>query len=152
MEIILAKAPGGYLVPVDQDSTEEIAKLKTGQGVRVTMKKMRNVQHHRKFFALLNLAFDAWEPAVTEFKGEPIKKNFDRFRNDITVLAGYYEATVNMRGDVRMVAKSISFGSMEQSEFDKLYSAVIDVILQRILTNYTRDDLDEVIDRVLRFT
>jgi len=152
MEIILTKAPGGYLVPVDQHGTDEIAKLKTGQGVRVTMKKIRNVMHLRKFFALLNLAFEAWEPAAVEFKGEPIKKNFDRFRNDITVLAGYYEATVNMRGEVRMVAKSISFGSMDQSEFDKLYSAVIDVVLQRILTNYTRDDLDEVIERVLRFT
>lgn len=152
MEIILSKAPGGYLVPADQQSADELAKLKVGQGVKVTMKRIRNVQHHRKFFALLNLAFDAWEPAVVEFNGEPIKKNFDRFRNDITVLAGYYEATVNMRGEVRMVAKSISFGSMDQSEFDKLFSAVIDVILQRILTNYTRDDLDEVIDRVLRFT
>lgn len=152
MEVILAKAPGGYLIPADQQSAEEVAKLKTGQGVRVTMKKIRNVMHLRKFFALLNLAFDAWEPAVTEFKGEPIKKNFDRFRNDITVLAGYYEATVNMRGEVRMVAKSISFGNMDQSEFDSLYSSCIDVILQRILTNYTRDDLDEVIERVLRFT
>lgn len=152
MKIHMRKDAGGILVPVDDEAAAELQKIKTGTVVSVEVKRVRNYQFLKKFFALLNLAFDAWEPAVTEFKGEPIKKNFDRFRNDITVLAGYYEATVNMRGDVRMVAKSISFGSMEQSEFDKLYSAVIDVILQRILTNYTRDDLDEVIDRVLRFT
>lgn len=152
MKIHMRKDAGGILVPVDDEAAAELQKIKTGTVVSVEVKRVRNYQFLKKFFALLNLAFDAWEPAVTEFKGEPIKKNFDRFRNDITVLAGYYEATVNMRGDVRMVAKSISFGSMDQSEFDKLYSAVIDVILQRILTNYTRDDLDEVIDRVLRFT
>jgi hypothetical protein len=152
MELILAKAPNGSLVPVDQQAMDELAKLKVGQGVRVKVTRMRNYKFHRKLFALLNVAFDAWEPLALEYKGEKVAKNFERFRSDVTVLAGYYEATVNLRGETRLEPKSISFSSMDQDEFEKLYSAVIDVVLQRILTNYTRDDLNNVVEQVLRFS
>jgi len=152
MEIVVAKAANGCLVPVDPQGIEEIAKLKTGQGVKVTIKRMRNLGHHRKMFALLNLAYEAWEPAVQQYKGEAVAKNFESFRNDVVVLAGYGEASYNFRGEIRVRAKSMAFGSMSQDEFEKLYSAVIDVVLTRILTQYTRDDLDNVIEQVLRFT
>lgn len=152
MELILTKAPNGSLMPVDQHSIDELAKLKIGQGVRVQLTRMRNYAFHRKFFALLNIAFDAWEPTAKEYKGQPVAKNFERFREDVTILAGYYTSSVNLRGDVRLSAKSISFSSMDQGEFEKLYSAVIDVVLQRILANYTRDDLDNVVEQVLRFS
>lgn len=151
MEIYLAKAAGGYLVPVDQQSTEAMAKLKAGQGVKVTIKRVRNIGHHRKFFALLNLAFDAWDPVEQQYKGEKVEKNFDQFRNDIVVLAGHGEASYNFRGEVRVRAKSLAFGNMSQDEFEGLYQSVVQVVLSKILTNYTRDDLDEVIERVLRF-
>lgn len=151
MEIYLAKAAGGFLVPVDQQSTEALAKLKAGQGVKVTIKRVRNLQHLRKFFALLNLAFDAWEPVELEYKGERVQKNFDQFRNDVVVLAGFGEASYNFRGEVRVRAKSLAFGNMSQDEFESLYQAVVQVVLSKILTNYTRDDLNEVIERVLRF-
>ena len=45
----------------------------------------------------------------------------------------------------RLKAKSMSFANMEQDEFDVLYYAVHDVIRQRILTNYSREELDEVL-------
>jgi hypothetical protein len=150
-ELVLTKAPGGALIPVDPQAAEFIAKLKVGQGVTAAIKRHRNPGHHRKFFALLNVAFDAWEPVEATYKGQVVGKNFDQFRNDIVVLAGFYEMAVNLKGETRLTAKSISFGSMDQDEFDTLYNATCNVILQRILTNYTRDDLDAVIDRLMGF-
>ena len=41
---------------------------------------------------------------------------------------------------------------MDEIEFETLYSATIDVILSRILTKYTRQDLDNVINQLLAFT
>lgn len=152
MEIVLAKAANGALMPVDQQSVDAVAKLKLGQGVKVSIKRVRNLGHHRKMFALLNIAYEAWEPPAQQYKGETVQKNFDAFRNDVVVLAGYGEASYNFRGEVRFRAKSMSFGSMPQEEFEALYSAVINVVLSRILTNYTRDDLDEVVNQVLSFT
>jgi hypothetical protein len=150
-ELVLTKAAGGVLVPIDPQAAEYIAKLKTGAAVRAMVKLQRNPAHHRKFFALLNLAFDHWEPAANTYKGQVVGKNFDQFRNDITVLAGYYEMAVNLRGETRLTAKSISFASMDQAEFDQLYNAVVNVILKHVLMNYTRDDLDAVMDQLLGF-
>lgn len=152
MEIVLAKAANGCLVPVDQQGIEAIAKMKLGQGVKVVMTRHNNVAFHRKLFALANLAYEAWEPDGIEHKGVPITKNFSQFREDITILAGFYETRVRLNGELRFIAKSWSFASMPDEEKDRLYSAIIDVVLTRILTNYTRDDLDNVVEQVLRFT
>jgi len=151
MELYLSKAAGNYLVPADQQSAEAITKLKLGQGVKVTLTRARNIGFHRKFFALLNLAYDAWEPSEKQYKGETVLKNFDTFRHHVCVLAGYGEASYDLHGNVKVTAKSISFANMSQDEFESLYSAVVQVILSKILTNYTKDDLDEVIERVLNF-
>lgn len=152
MELVLAKAANGSLVPVDQQSIEAIAKLKLGQGVKVTVTRHNNVAFHRKIFALANLAYEAWEPVNKEHKGVPILKNFDQFREDITILAGFYETRVRLNGEVRFIAKSWSFARMPDDEKDRLYNGIINVVLSNILTNYTRDDLDNVVNQVLSFT
>lgn len=150
-DIVLAKTASGALIPADQQAQDFLAKIKLGAGVTVSIKRHRNIGHHRKYFALMNLAFDAWEPECKKYKGEHVLKNFDQFRNDVTVLAGHYEPATTLKGDVRLTAKSISFGSMSQDDFDSLYNATINVILSRVLTSYRRDDLDEVVERLLRF-
>lgn len=150
-EIVLTKVAGGVLAPIDPQAAEFIAKLKTGAAVRATVKQQRNPRFHRKFMALLNLAFDAWEPAEATYKGQVVGKNFDQFRRDVTILSGHYEMAVNLKGETRLTAKSISFANMDEIEFGDLYNAACNVILQRILTNYTRDDLDAVIDRLMGF-
>lgn len=150
-DIVLMKAAGGALIPADQQATDYIAKLKLGASVTATMRRQRNPAFHRKFFALLNLAYESWEPVGNTYKGQQVSKNFEQFRNDVTVLAGHYEMAVTLKGETRLTAKSISFGSMSQEKFETLYNATINVVLQRILTNYTRDDLDAVIEKLLRF-
>lgn len=151
-EIMIMKTLGGALVPCDPQAAEFIQKMKVGAGVRAKVSKTRNTFFHRKFFALLNHAFDAWEPAQKEYKGIAIQKNFEQFREDVTILAGFYEMNVRLDGSIRFSAKSISFASMSQDEFENLYSAVINVILSRILTNYTRGDLENVINQILSFS
>ncbi|ALK97007.1 hypothetical protein AB595_21740 [Massilia sp. WF1] len=150
-EIVLTKTPAGALAPMDPQAADYIAKLKTGAAVRATVKQQRNPRFHKKYFALLNLAFDAWEPAEATYKGQVVSKNFDQFRNDIVCLAGFGEVAINLRGETRVTAKSISFANMAQDEFDNLYNATVNVILKHVLTNYTRDDLDDVIDRLTGF-
>lgn len=150
-EIVLTKVAGGVLAPIDPQAAEYIAKLKTGAAVRATVKQQRNPKFHRKYFALLNLAFDAWEPAANLYRGQIVGKNFDQFRNDIVCLAGFYEMAVNLKGETRLTAKSISFANMDQHDFDALYNATVDVILKHILTTYDREALDAVMDRLMGF-
>ena len=116
-----------------------------------------NIKFHRKFFALMHLAFDYWEPpkhgegsALSDKMA--IERNFDRFRYDVTILAGYYDATYRLNGDVRLEAKSISFGSMSEDDFEDLYSKVIDVIINRVCTQFSEYELrKQVEDMVLGF-
>lgn len=150
MEGYFIRVPQG-LVPSDNETAEAIKKVKIGNVIKIDFKQPRNYEYHKKYFALLNIGFDAWEPPEANFRGLPVQKNFERFRKDVIISAGYYEPVANIRGEVRAEAKSISFAKMSQEEFEKLYNATVNVILQKVLTNYTRSDLDQVVEQLVRF-
>lgn len=150
MEILLKKIDNA-LYPIDDEGAQWLFQCKNGQVVKAKISKPRNIGHHRKYFALLNLAYDSWNPEV-EYKGEIIQKNFDTFRENIQILAGYGDLTFNLNGEPRYRSRSISFGSMSPEDFEKLYSSVINVILQKVLHSYTEDDLERVVNEVLQFS
>lgn len=153
-ELTVIKRGDGCFYPVDQASQDEARKFKIGQHVTFKATRQRNPQFHRKFFALLNFAFDYWEmPELDDpkFAGIEPEKNFDRFRKDLIILAGFYDATYRIDGSVRFEAKSISFGSMSEDEFEKLYDGVFSVILKRILPHYQRHELESVVNELLQF-
>lgn len=150
-EISLTKTAGGLLAPADPQAVEYIGKLRLGGIVRATVVKPRNPKFMRKYFALLNVAFDAWEPPTKEYKGEPVQKNFEQFRRDVCILSGHYDTVYTLKGDVRLIPKSISFANMDDDTFADLFNSTVNVILGRILTNYTRADLDDVLERILAF-
>lgn len=142
----------GQLVPQGEDAADYIERLQDGQVIRAEVKRMRNYKFHKKFYALLDFAYDQWEPdSSLEYAGQPVQKNRKRFRKDIIILAGHYDSTVNLKGEVRLEAHSISFANMSEEDFEKLYSEAINVILTRILRNYTRADLEAVVAELLRF-
>ena len=150
-DVVLMKIAGGALAPVDQQGIDYLAKLKLGAGVKVKVTKHNNVAFHRKMFALLGLAFDAWESPALEYRGEAITKTIEQFREDITILAGFFDTAVRLDGSIRFTAKSWSFERMDDEEKERLYNSIINVVLSRILTKYTRDDLDNVVEQLLRF-
>jgi len=154
-EVVLVKTTGGALAPADDGARAFIEKIKAGQGVSATVRKARNVRFHRKMFALFKLAFDAWEPMTPlEYKGLPVSKDFDRFRKDMTILAGFYKAVYNARGEVRLEAESLSFGSMDEERFNLVYRAVLSVIWDRVLRSVgyaSKEQVDGVVEELLRF-
>lgn len=118
----------------------------------------RNSRFHRKFFAMLNAAFEMWDPppsAATSvaYGGEvhPVEKDFDQFRADVTIMAGFYDATYRVDGSVRLQPKSISFANMDDVEFEKLYNRVLNVILAKVLTDVTAGDIEQAANRILEF-
>lgn len=138
-------------VPADEISATTMEGMAPNAEFKAELTRPRNTAYHRRFFALLNIAFEAWDQPALEHKGRKIEKNFERFRKDITILCGHYETVVNIKGELRLEAKSISFASMDQEAFEKLYSTAIDAILKHILTNYTADDLNDQVDKIISF-
>jgi len=62
---------------------------------------------------------------------------FDRFRKDLTILAGFYEQTVRLNGEVRTEAKSLSYASMEPDEFERCYNAMINAAIKHVFGRTT---------------
>ncbi len=152
MELILTKTTSGTLAPSDEEGVNTLAKLKIGEGVKVSIKRVNNVEFHRKLMALLTLGFEIWEPKEQTYKGMVVQKNFDQFRKDITILAGYYEPVINFKGEVRLIAKSLNFSKMGQEERETLFNSVLNVLLKKVMTNYTHADLQNVLNQILAFT
>jgi hypothetical protein len=151
MRAFLRKLPGGIMRPDDDQSMEALKSVAVGAVISVEWKHPRNYKFHKKFFAMLHVGYEAWEPVEADHNGLPMQKNFDRFREDMIIAAGFYDTVINIRGEARAKAHSISFGAMDQEKFDKLYNAVADVMLKVVLKNYTKDDLESVVNEIIGF-
>lgn len=116
-DLMMAKGLGA-LRPADAESEEYLRSLAAGEVVRVKVWKPRNPQFHRKFFALLKLGFD----------NQNTYSNFDHWRRAVTIEAGFFEDLKMLDGTTVREAKSISWGSMDELEFSRLYYAALDVI------------------------
>lgn len=151
----MIRQPGGALIPATDEDAEALRKVKAGAAVRVEVKQIRNYKFLQKWFTLAKYAFDIWSETVPpqEYKGQPVKPSFDRFRKDLIILGGRFDAVYNARGEVRVEAKSISFANMSEDEFERLYSDTIDVILQKILggTGMTEEKLRNHVENVLAY-
>ncbi len=149
--IYLRKVGFDALRVEDETGAEELQRVKLGAVIKVEWVQPRNYAFLKKFYAMLRLAFDAWEPSAGA-NAFVLEKNFDSFREQAIILAGFVDATYSIAGDVTLRAKSIAFGKMREDEFENLYGKVATVLLERVLSNYTRADLDRVVDELLRFT
>lgn len=151
----MLKMPNGALVADDEESAELVRSMKVGQPVRCTLVKVRNYEYHKKFFSLVKFAFDIWSDTMPqmEYRGQPVQPNLARFRKDLTIMAGYFSPVFCANGEVRLEAKSISFASMAQCEFEALFSATINAVLQKILagTRLTEAQLRAHVDRVMAY-
>ena len=134
----MEKRQGAMLSAWDDFAIESLNGFKTGEVYEIEIKKPRNPAHHRKVFAFLQFCFHHWK-GDNEFQNE--SKQFDVFRNHLTVLAGFYDSFYNIKGEVRVEAKSLSYGSMSQSEFEVFYHAIINTALKHVFAGSTDENL-----------
>ena len=85
MRAFLLKLPGGILRPAGEEDVEALRTVAVGDVIDVAWKRPRNYKFHKKFFAMLKVGFDAWEPPELEYRGLPVEKNFERFREDVII-------------------------------------------------------------------
>ena len=127
MRLLVVSTPRG-LVPLGDDDYEEKKKLKLGQTYSVEVKVARNVDFHRKYFALISYAWEFLNEQETErFR---TKENFRKY---VEVAAGHCDVIFHPRlQEYVEIPKSISFGKMDNTAFDELYKRVKDVIFSII--------------------
>lgn len=154
-EMLLARTLQGTLAPTNDEDAERIRKFKAGATVRCQVTQMRNWKLHKKWFVLANYAFDIFKDTCEpmEYRGQPVQPCFERFRKDLTIMAGHFHPVFNARGEMRVEANSLSWGKMSEPEFEALYSATIDAILGKVLSNsrFTDDQLRNYVDTVMSY-
>ena len=150
-EIHMTRTAAG-LCPATAEGAEWLERIKMGKPVNVTVKQPRNGKFHRKFFAMLDVAYSNHDWPEIETKWGKATVSRDLFRKYVIVRAGHYEAALTPHGEVRAEPKSISWAKMDEGEFGKLYSDVLDVILREFLNNWTTGDMDRAVEMMLGFT
>ncbi|MEQ9091832.1 MAG: DUF1367 family protein [Balneola sp.] len=119
------KTDKGTLLPCTEKDREKFGKLGISEVVTVKAVDARNAGFHRKFFAMINTAFDT--------KPEKFDRHFpdaDALRKELLKRAGYYTSYIDFKGVTQYEAQSISFDSMGQEKFEEVYSRVLDVIIK----------------------
>ena len=130
MKLNLIRRADFSFIPASEDDKQAALKIKRGQVVEANIKVLRNYKLLRKFWAMVNTAFNFLSPQQQEF----FHDSADGFRCTLEVAAGYddefYDAT--RRAWVQK-PKSIAFDKMDEAEFDKLYEDVVNVVFKLFL-------------------
>lgn len=125
------------LKPLYDDDFDEKKKLKIGEVYTAEVKRFRSLEHHRKYFSLINTAW--------AYQNEKVENHFNHsveaFRKTVEIAAGWYEPIYSIeRKEWIHAPKSISFEKMGQDEFNDLYSSVKRVLFNTFLRNITEEE------------
>ena len=136
MKLNLINTLDGFKLATDADY-EQKRKLKIGEVYQVEIKLLRNYQFLRKYFALINCAW--------EYQPERVQKHFrdskEMFRETIQITAGYTEPFYSWEHKAFLdKAKSISFESMSEEDFIDLYEKVKNVLFKIFLKNISEEE------------
>lgn len=122
---LFIRRPQGF-VPADIMSEEAMNKVPVGSTVMLTVRRPRNVSHHRKLFALFHVVLeqtDRWADATVLLE-------------DLKLATGLFETRVSaLTGMPYPVPASISFAAMSQSRFEDWYAKAIRVLSDHLGTD-----------------
>jgi hypothetical protein len=140
MKLLVINTPRG-LVPLGDDDYEQKRKLKLGETYSVEVKVVRNVDFHRKYFALIAYAWEFLDEQETErFKDK------ENFRKYIEIAAGHCEVIFHPRlQEFVEIPKSIAFAKMDNTAFSDLYGRVKDVIFSIIGDRVTQEEFERLL-------
>ena len=134
--IELIKTSSGSFIPAYNSDHELSKKVKPGDSIAAKLTVHRSVGFHRKFFALIRYTFHHMnEDMLEKFPSE------EALRLELTLQAGYWSKHVTIGNKEIIYPQSIRFDKMDQVEFEKLYSTILDVILKWFIHEINEDDL-----------
>lgn len=130
------------LIPMYDSDLDEKHRLRIGDNVLCTIKRPRNYEFHKKYFALLRLTVANLPHLIQQqmqiFTEEDL---LDCLKIDLGLF------TTRWHGGRQIVKTgSISFAKMDNTEFEKFFSRSIDAILRIYLRGTDRQALIEEVE------
>lgn len=114
---------GNTLRPTGSVGEDALRSIHDGDFVMVEVKQGRNLAHHQKFFALLDL----------------VRRNQSKYQTTedlltaVKIYTGHYDIVQLHDGKPVIAPKSISFARMDQQEFGQFYDKVIRLVCEHII-------------------
>lgn len=146
MQLYMRKNERSCLEPSDKISKEVYeSKIKTGRDYLFEGREPRNPMFHKKFWALLRTIFEA----------QDIYENIEGLKAFLLVKSGYFTGFLGAEGQYMCIPDSISFASMDEENFSKVYDACIDTSIsfleEQEIFSYNNENLKEIISEIVRF-
>lgn len=141
MKVSFIKMPGGILTPANDIESNRLNRFGNGIMYEVEIKggERRNRGFHGKVFAFFTFVFEHWSAEHTDFRYQCESAQFNSFRKGLTISAGYFDWVVDLGGNTMAEARSLSFDSMTQEDFEECYSALINAAIAQVFNN-TNDE------------
>lgn len=130
------------LIPMYDSDLDEKHRLRIGDNVLCTIKRPRNYEFHKKYFALLRLTVANLPHLIQQqmqiFTEEDL---LDCLKIDLGLF------TTRWHGGRQIIKTgSISFAKMDNTEFEKFFSRSVDAILRIYLRGTDRQALIEEVE------
>lgn len=136
--INLVNTAAGFVPAMDEDF-EVKRRLKLGEVYKVSIKKARNYEFHKKYFALINCSWEYLNAKQQAF----FKDNVEVYRKTMEVSAGHCEVVYNLNTKQWVdIPKSIAFDKIDNVEFQDLYDRVKHVIFSAVLKNISIEEFE----------
>lgn len=130
------------LVPMYDSDLDEKRRLKIGEKVLCKISRPRNYEFHKKFFALVRLTFENLPERLHLMLS--IRSEEDLLtciKLDLGLASTVYHG-----GKEFIKTGSISFASMDNTEFEKFYQRTVDLILHKYLRGTDKQTLLEEVE------
>ncbi len=123
-EIFMIRTQSG-LTPADMNEWDKLAgdRIKMGSECKCNITVPRNLKFHRKFFAMINEAFDMQDSF----------SNKEHWRDAVLIAAGHCDTFITHEGNVNYRPKSISFARCDDTKFSRIYNDTIQAIVDHWL-------------------
>ena len=143
MKISFIKEPSGVFRAATDHDFEKTTKFRTGELYEADIKLTRNPKFLRKVMVFFRFCYSHWDGnKVHEHCSET--EQLERFRKDLTILAGFYVQTVRIDGSIRTEAESLAFSSMSEERFQECYSALINAAMKHIFKTYDENTFNQL--------
>ncbi|MEI6752385.1 MAG: DUF1367 family protein [Paludibacter sp.] len=136
MKLLLKNTING-LIPMYDDDFNEKKKLKLFETYTAEVRVARNIDFHRKYFALLNIGWEYMNDKQVAF----YNNSKYGFRKSVQIAAGACEKVWSIKRQEWVEDSiSISFDKMDEIEFRELYTNVRNVIFSLIEGNVSEEE------------
>ncbi len=141
VKVLMAKHLGS-LRPIDEAGEIVLQGMAMQAVVEVEIRRIRNVQHHRLFWALMSLV---WEQIDDKERFPTVED----LVTEVKIITGHYtrrDMVVEGKRYPVLTPKSISFAAMDQTTFSAFFERCVDWVVTNILPGVSRDDLREELE------